>query len=519
MTSDITSENNEAQAELKRCISRLSYVGVGLSPELDKALANLRTAIKADENETKIKEIVDDVSKILRTLEDKSEPSKVEVASNEVDLLSLLLEQKLPTKLKVELKKVSPQKQADIKALTSSIVVAINQFLDDLDIDKKTNDSSNLNKKPGFFSRLFKKQSSPSLQQNNLDSSIQVPENLKESLRHLVERLLSMDADAKITLSLTEKVIELNSVSELADILELITDAFLDLSEIEHAQFETFLKSLNKRIDRISQFIVKTANYSQQVKDDSHQLDSMLQGEVSSMKLSVENATSLTEVKSSLTDKMDSIVEQVSSFCTDQTKNHLVLNKNLTKLQEQLTATEDESSRLRDELAEQKSRALTDPLTRLPNRYSYNERLAQEYNRWRRYRSPLSLVIGDIDLFKKVNDNYGHAAGDDILITIANYFQVELRESDFIARYGGEEFVILLPETSLVDATKAINKLRMGIKHIKTDVESNTIQTTMSFGISEFGNDDTPKAVFTRADKALYRAKEKGRDQVCCQIR
>ena len=92
-----------------------------------------------------------------------------------------------------------------------------------------------------------------------------------------------------------------------------------------------------------------------------------------------------------------------------------------------------------------------------------------------------------------------------------------LRESDFVACFGGEEFIILLPETSLVDATKAMNKIRLGIKNLKINHKGKAIPIAMSFGIAEFENNDTPKSVFDRADTALYRAKEKGRDQVGCQ--
>ena len=214
---------------------------------------------------------------------------------------------------------------------------------------------------------------------------------------------------------------------------------------------------------------------------------------------------------------MDAIIKKVNRFYNDQEKSHQKLNLDLDKLKDQLQETEQESNRLREDLEAQKIRAQTDDLTKLPNRYSYSEHLTQEYNRWRRYRSALTLVVADIDHFKKINDTYGHAAGDLVLKQLAKYLQKELRESDFVARYGGEEFVILLPETTLVAATKAINKLRLSIKNLKVKSEDKNIQFAMSFGLSEFEDDDTPKDVFERADKALYRAKEKGRDQVCCQ--
>jgi len=309
----------------------------------------------------------------------------------------------------------------------------------------------------------------------------------------------------------------LYSVDQLIDMLELITNAFVEISTREHQQLENFLKSLNKRLDRMSGFVSRTIEFGKQVSSETKALDEKLQGNVSEIKESVEQSNTLGDARDILIQKIDQIVETVGHFRANQEANQQKLTKDIQTLQEQLIATQDESTRLRDELAEQKARAQTDPLTNLPNRYYYNERLTQEYNRWRRYRSSLTMVIGDIDYFKRINDEFGHDAGDEVLKSVANYFMSTLRESDFVARFGGEEFIILLPETSLVDATKAMNKIRLGIKGLVIQHQNNKIPVAMSFGIAEFENHDTAKSVFDRADTALYRAKEKGRDQVCCQ--
>lgn len=523
MTTNLEQDNHESDAELKRCISRLSYIGMGLSEELDDALARLRNIIKTGASEQQIKQSIDNISKILRTLEDKSNTSKVEVLTNEVDLVQLLLQQKLPPKLKLELKKISNKKvEADANEIAGQIVSAIQSFFNELEHEPAEVDK----KKPSFLSKIFNRTAEQETRADELTSIqpevqgraiITIPDELKASLQYLVDQLSAMDTYSEVALKLTDKVSQLNSVKELAEILELIAGAFVEVAGYEHQQFEGFLKSLAKRIDRVNDFIGHTASYSEQVKNESGELESELKISVSSIKSSVESSSSLDEVKTNIYQKMDSILERMNNFYQTQEMSHQKLAKSVIHLKEQLKATEDESSRLRDDLAEQKVRAQTDPLTKLPNRYSYNERLTQEYNRWRRYRSPLSLVIGDIDFFKKVNDEYGHDAGDAILKKVGHFLQYGLRESDFIARFGGEEFVILLPETTLVDATKVINKLRLGIKNTVVEFEQHKIQVAISFGISAFEDNDTPKVVFSRADKALYRAKERGRDQVCCQ--
>ncbi len=542
--SDLNSQEiNEASSELKRCISRLTFVGMGHSKELDSALADLRDVIKSNGDEKEIKNSVDTISSILRNLEDKEpelKSSNINLAVKETHLIELLLENKLPVKLKIALKKErkkSEPKKAEEIAM--SIANAINDFIGSIeanleqDIAEKSEQvdtKENQKKKGGFFANLFKKENTDDSQvdSNHVENgnannekldknSLIIPQDVKDSLQHFVEQLAALDTYHKVTKKLADKVNKVNLVSDLSEVVEMLTGAFVEVSGLEHRQFEIFLKSLNKRIDRVNEFITNTINYSQQVKDESNLLDQDLKTSVSSIKTSVDNANSLSEVKKNIYTKMDDIIKRVNRFYLQQEASSKNLSSNLESLQEQLKATETESSRLREDLAAQKIRAQTDPLTQLPNRYSYNEQLTQEYNRWRRYRNPLTLVIGDIDYFKKINDQYGHAGGDEVLKQISVFFRDALRESDFIARFGGEEFIILLPETDIIAATKTINKLRLSVKDLIVEFDGHKIQFAMSFGISEFEDDDTPKRVFERADKALYRAKEKGRDQVCCQ--
>ena len=511
----------DTQAELKRCLSRLSFVGMGLSEELDASLKKLRDEIKDDCDSQKIKEQVEKISKLLLTIEDKQVSSKVEVAGIEDDFNDLIQDNRLPAVLRTQLRKVKPSSddKSAVRIAHSMIDIIFNylQNQNDRETEEKTVDTG---KPSGFFAKFLNRR-----ERNGKSNTVEakhriaedVPEELRNSLQQLIDQLSAMENYSEVALQLTEKVVELSSVNELVDILELITGAFVEISTNEHQQLENFLKSLSKRIDRVNGFVNDTMEFSRQVSEDTKQLDAKLQGSVTEIKDSVEKSGTLGEVKTELYQKMDGIIDAVNFFRAQQETNQQKLNRDIETLHEQLRATHDESSRLRDELAAQRVRAQTDPLTHLPNRYSYNERLTQEYNRWRRYRSPLSLVICDIDLFKKINDSYGHAAGDEVLRCVANFLQSGLRESDFVARFGGEEFVILLPETSLVDATKAMNKLRLGIKELSVEYDEHKMSTAMSFGISEFENSDTPKAVFSRADRALYRAKEKGRDQVCCQ--
>ena len=123
------------------------------------------------------------------------------------------------------------------------------------------------------------------------------------------------------------------------------------------------------------------------------------------------------------------------------------------------------------------------------------------------------LAIIDIDLFKAVNDTYGHKAGDKALKLIADQLRENLRGTDFLARYGGEEFTILMPETDLDSAIIAANKLREAVTAAKFHYQGVHVSISVSAGLAELTGDDTPEALFKRADKALYRAKAAGRNR------
>lgn len=154
-----------------------------------------------------------------------------------------------------------------------------------------------------------------------------------------------------------------------------------------------------------------------------------------------------------------------------------------------------------------------DALTGIYNRRFLETRLKEECERQRRYSRSLSLIMIDIDFFKKVNDTYGHQAGDLILQSVAAKAASVIRKTDFIARYGGEEFCCLLPETGAQAAETVAENLRIHIEDLENSFEDNMIKVTISLGISTFVEDDAPDTLLKRADDALYQAKHSGRNR------
>ena len=166
-----------------------------------------------------------------------------------------------------------------------------------------------------------------------------------------------------------------------------------------------------------------------------------------------------------------------------------------------------------------KQQVIRDSMTQLYNHHHFRQLLQSELARAERYKRPLSLIFCDIDLFKSINDTFGHLAGDRVIKALASKFKMETRESDHVARYGGEEFAIILTETTIEDAKMIAERLRSEIESMVITFGDKSILTTLSFGIA--GLTGNKKAsideLISRADKALYRAKEKGRNK-CCTV-
>ena len=163
--------------------------------------------------------------------------------------------------------------------------------------------------------------------------------------------------------------------------------------------------------------------------------------------------------------------------------------------------------------------ANTDALTGVLNRRAFMERMKEEIHRSRRENTPLSLLLADIDYFKRINDSYGHQVGDLVLRRFADQLTMSSRPYDFTARYGGEEFVVCLPGADLSQAMSAAERIRERVEEMGIMLPdiSQSIRITASFGAasSRVGLDESVDSIIGRADHAMYTAKNDGRNRVC----
>lgn len=189
------------------------------------------------------------------------------------------------------------------------------------------------------------------------------------------------------------------------------------------------------------------------------------------------------------------------------------LEKARGELEKAKRTLRDKEIELKAILAQADEVSHTDALTYLPNRRHVINYLQKEVHRAKRYKTSLSLSMMDIDHFKKINDTYGHAVGDQVLLQLANMLHDGIRESDMVGRYGGEEFLIILPNTKLQKAAELAARLCRSIREAEIDIGVKT-HLTVSMGVAEYRHtQENWQEFLNRADAALYAAKNAGRDR------
>ncbi|THB67745.1 MAG: GGDEF domain-containing protein [Gammaproteobacteria bacterium] len=509
-----TIESLQQQSELlKKCIVRVSLIADGINPEINKHLQALREMIRNNCTDYEIESKIDILSEELKNLEDQNGRQKNPLFDNFPLLVQPLQKAPLSNDLLKKINLLSRQikKSPDsitaeelVSGYTSIIAEAIgigNTELTDADYELSE-------QKPGLLKRLFNKDESEEL--SGFDSDKNIPENIQKTLINLLDHLILPDAFKEKAKSIRKSLKRGLSINQLPETLNEIVSLVVDSASEETHEFEDFLQQVADQLAELYKYLSSIGVAA----NDSNKLGADVKSSVEIIRQNISQAKDISTLKESIQSQLIMIVDNVDDFCSAQAEKQSETNARIEVLKKRLLETEEESALLRERLVVQRAHAQLDPLTKLPNRQAYDHQLNSEFSRWQRYGKPLTLIIADIDFFKKINDNFGHAAGDKVLKTVARVLQANLRETDFIARFGGEEFVIIMPETTGEDASKVADKLRVTVNDCPFHSNNEKVPVTISFGVAEFKKEDSCEAVFDKADKALYKSKENGRNQV-----
>lgn len=301
---------------------------------------------------------------------------------------------------------------------------------------------------------------------------------------------------------------------ELVPVLDDLAVLLLANADIGRREFEGHLHRLDEGLAAFQGNLRDARDGYADAVDAAREQDGELRQQVDGLHGSLRQATDLERLKGLLDRRLQGLLETLAQQRQQRDRREQLMAGRLQALAERVASMEQEARGFHQHLEAQRQKALLDPLTGLPNRAAWSERLELEQARWQRYGGELLVAVLDIDHFKRINDEYGHLAGDRVLKIIAGELRKRLRKTDFIARFGGEEFALLIPSTPLPGGLQLLETLRAAIEACPFHFRGERVVVSLSAGISAFAGEEPGEQVFARADQALYRAKRAGRNRV-----
>jgi diguanylate cyclase len=341
-----------------------------------------------------------------------------------------------------------------------------------------------------------------------------VAKHIEETLLGLLDDLTLPERHRPQAESMRDRLKNGLNWYELLPILDDLATLMLAISDSGQHEFEAYLLRLNERLESFqSNLQAASANHADS-RTAAHALDTQIREQVDGLQTSMHEAADLESLKHVLENHLEGLLGTMDEHRKQRDEREQEVAARLQSLAERVAHMEQEASGFREHLEEQRQKALIDPLTGLPNRAAWSERLEQEVGQWQQQGNSLMLAMLDLDHFKRINDNYGHLAGDKVLKIIATVLRKRLRGTDFIARFGGEEFVLLLPSTVPAAGMKLLEHLRASIEACPFHFKGERVTITISMGLTGFKPGEHSDLVLKRADQALYRAKNAGRNRV-----
>jgi len=564
-----TAQQQETINTLRRGLLSVSLAGDGIDQELDTSLASLRRQLHKLDQQAELNSLLQTIEEKLLELDNK----KVQKADGMLTLLDVAAlslgklrfaqpHKRAVRKFTRKLKKPGDDPQAQLALLEEFIQLCVTIFGNLLEKDGIVSES--------FWQRLFNRQAPPvkaapqtsppqSLDGDGPSNSLAAAEKIankndsgtdkspseptasetskaspqphgtvppaesvklsapetekmvKAFIYQLLDNIDSADAIKAVATGLRSKLLTTQG-SELKNTLDQIHNLLNLASANERNALRKYLEELNESISQLSKFIGSSKGHSAALKQLDKSLDKDLRLKLSSIHTNIEAVSDLSEMKTAIKSQLDDMVVVLDESKQQKSKSEADYLAQINSLAEKFEAVENESKQLKQAMETQKRAAEIDTLTKLPNRFAFQERFKQELKTLAVTTDPISLCIGDVDDFDQLNRNYGLNAGDKALQLITKQMQKCLGTDDFIARYSADKFVLIMPLKSCESGLKVLREICDEIRQTPFKCRSENLNITLSFGITELARGDEETGAFKRAHDALAAAKNAGGD-------
>ena len=295
--------------------------------------------------------------------------------------------------------------------------------------------------------------------------------------------------------------------------LSALINMSIKVLQHEKDELQVFIKKTTSQLEEIEEYVRRSRQERIDTASESSMLKDSVDSNVEKIQTTVGDEGDLNQLKNVVQVHLTEIRKSVEEHQAAEVERENISKQGYAHIIGELARTQKETMMLKEQLEESRKKMLRDPLTGLPNRLAYEERIILEINRNKRNSENICIAMWDIDHFKKVNDTYGHEAGDRVLKLLSKIISTRVRKVDMFARIGGEEFVLLMPDTKLENALGLNEELRNSLADSGFHYDGSPCLITASVGIARIEEYDNPESVMRKADEALYKSKREGRNR------
>ena len=502
-------EDFKAQSSmLIEFINKLSQVSKGVNIKLDNRLAQLRSLFTKSAPISNIELKISEISKLLQHHAVANDKNIALLHAQFTDAGHNLQKVKgLPNDLRRKLRALLGEAQLTKDSLVQYIPL-LSQLLEFYNIAIHSKEDIPHNE------LLAAVQSPEQAQIDAKKEKSDVNSELIGKISACLSKLHLSTQNTQELLAINKKLVkDTTNDGVLQHFVEIFDVIVADLQN-ERDSAKNFLNTLSETLTTVQNAVKNTLSTCKEAQTTNDEINEELQEQLLEMTGTVKQAISLDKVKVDINVKLNSIAQTLEKKSKFEQNNQQALSNQLSAMAKKVEKLEEQSQQFEEKLAEQQRKSMHDALTKLSNRAAFDEYFTQSMVRFHHNPFDLALAVIDIDDFKKINDTYGHTAGDKTLQVIANTIQKKVSDDVFVARYGGEEFVLIYSKKKEAPFIKELNLINKTIARLPFKFKNNKVSITLSIGATHITKEDNIHTAFERADEAMYKAKAQGKNQV-----
>ncbi|ARD45648.1 GGDEF domain-containing protein [Colwellia sp. PAMC 21821] len=516
--SELENEFSAQSILLTGFIGKLSQACKGTDILLDNKLANLRTTLKTSTCFTDLEKDINTVSKLLRQHSLKNDKNRIQIHEQlNHSGTGLQKVKNFPMQSRRQLQALITQAEESQSSLVQYIplmseFIAFYESIIHEQINLPAEQSQNI-KKPVAVNKINNVETEEVLDKSSLIEQ-SAPKELLGRFSSILNTLViskKHKADiSKIKSSLHGQVTNQILMTTCLNVFDFMIE---DL-EHERSRAKVFLSTLSDTLTSVQVSVSATISSSSECSEQHAKINQELSDKIKEVSMGINDAGSLTEMKVDVNDKIQQIAKTLQNKAKLEDKQRSTMHDRLNSMSAQVEKLEQQSKIFEKRIQEVTAKSFQDALTKLANRASFDEYFAKELVRFHHKQFDLAISVIDLDDFKRINDTFGHTAGDKTLQVIAETLTKVMGKDVFISRYGGEEFVIIFKDNDKITVMNKLNMLRKKVASLPFTFKGTRVSITLSIGVTLIQREDIVHSAFERADTALYRAKSEGKNKV-----